>query len=117
MITKSGKEVCAVGHRVILRLADDVADSEIKDGALKGFQMDVGDDFKRQKASSVIGEVVDIGPMAWRAFDGDSPEWKPWAKLGDIVYFAKYGGKFITIDEEEYVIINDEDLQVVIKES
>ena len=46
--------------------------------------------------------------------DGDHPEWKPWCKIGDIVYFAKYGGKFITINEEDYIIVNDEDIQGVI---
>ena len=111
MITSSGKTLEALGHRVILKLADDVADSEVKDGPLKGFQMDVGDDFKRQKAGAVIGEIVEIGPMAWRAFDGDHSAWKPWAEVGDVVYFAKYGGKFITVEGEEFVILNDEDIQ------
>ena len=105
-----------VGHRVLHKPADDITHEEIKDGALAGFKLDVGDDWKRQKAGTVIGEVISIGPMAWKAFDGDNPEWKPWAKVGDIVYFAKYGGKFITIDEEDYIIINDEDVQGIIRE-
>lgn len=104
-------EVC--GHRVLLKPHFD--DDVIGDGALKGFQMDVGDTFKREKAATVVGEVVSIGNMAWKAFDGDNPNWKPWAKVGDIVYFAKYGGKFIKVEEEDYIIVNDEDVQAIFK--
>jgi len=112
MTTKT--KVAMVGHRVLLKPADDTSHAEVQEGALKGFQLDVGDDFKRQKASTTVGEVVSIGPMAWRAFDGDNPLWSPWAEVGDIVYFAKYGGKFITIDGEDYIIINDDDVQGII---
>lgn len=94
-----------VGHRVLLKPAFDSEETEW------GFQLDVGETFKREKAATVIGEVVSIGPMAWKAFDGDSPDWKPWAKVGDVVYFAKYAGKFIKIDDQDYIIINDEDIQ------
>ena len=113
MSTKTTVEM--VGHRVLLKPADDVAESHVKEGALKGFQFDVGDDFKRQKAGTTVGIIVSIGPMAWRAFDGDSASWKPWAEIGDTVYFAKYGGKFITIDDEDYIIVNDEDVQGIIR--
>jgi len=101
-----------VGHRVLLKPHFD--EEVIEEGALKGFKLDIGDTFKREKAATVVGEVISIGSMAWKAFDGDNPDWKPWAKVGDIVYFAKYGGKFITIDEEDYIIVNDEDIQGVI---
>lgn len=101
-----------VGHRVLLKPHFD--EEVIEEGALKGFKLDIGDTFKREKAATVVGEVISIGSMAWKAFDGDNPDWKPWAKVGDIVYFAKYGGKFITIDEEDYIIVNDEDVQAVI---
>ena len=100
-------KVC--GHRVLLKPHFD--EDVIKDGALEGFVMDVGETFKREKAATVVGKVVDIGPMAWKAFDGDNPDWEPWAKIGDVVFFAKYGGKFITLNEEDYIIVNDEDIQ------
>jgi len=109
-----------VGHRVLLKPHFD--EDVIEDGALKGFKLDVGENWKREKAATVVGRVVSIGPMAWKAFDGyfkdgtPNPEWKPWCKIGDIVYFAKYGGKFITIEEEDYIIVNDEDVQGVIHE-
>ena len=110
-----------VGHRVLLKPYFD--EDVIEEGALKGFKMDVGETFEREKAGTVVGEVVDIGSMAWKAFDGylangePNKDWKPWAKVGDVVYFAKYGGKFIKIDEEDYIIINDEDVQAIYKHS
>jgi len=107
-----------VGHRVLLKPHFD--EEVIEEGALKGFKMDVGETYKREKAATVVGEVISIGPMAWKAFDGVlptgevNPDWKPWAEIGDIVYFAKYGGKFITINEEDYIIVNDEDIQGIL---
>jgi co-chaperonin GroES (HSP10) len=103
-----GIEVC--GHRVLLKPLFVEEETEW------GFKLDVGENFKREKAAAVMGTVIAIGPTAWKAFDGGDKDWKPWAKVGDKVHFAKYGGKFITIDKEEYVIVNDEDIQAVIKE-
>ena len=102
-------EVC--GHRVLLR------PTGMEDKTDWGFDLaPQGDLHKREKAGTVIGEVVDIGPTAWRAFDGDDPNWKPWCKIGDIVYFAKHAGKFITIDGETYLLVLDADIQAVILE-
>ena len=105
-------EVC--GHRVLLKA--EMVEDVITKGALKGFKLDVGEGHQREKASTVVGIVAEIGNMAWRAYDGDQPDWKPWAKVGDKVYFAKYAGKFITIEDENYIIVNDEDIQAVIHE-
>lgn len=99
------ESVKVVGHRVLLKPYFDHEETDW------GFKLDVGDTFKREKAATVLGEVVDIGDMAWRAFDGDNPNWKPWCEIGDVVFFAKYGGKFITLNDEDYIIVNDEDIQ------
>lgn len=107
-------EVEVLGHRVLLKPAY-AEDEVISDGALEGFVMDVGEEFKRQKASTDTGTIVSIGPMAWKAFDGQDPEWKQWCEVGDEVIFAKYGGKFITIDEKDYIVVNDEDIQVKLR--
>ena len=108
MTTNDRVEVC--GHRVLLKPHFDFEDDKTD----WGFDLSVSDTHKREKAATVVGEVVSIGPMAWKAFDGDNPDWSSWAEIGDIVYFAKYGGKFITINEEDYIIINDEDLQAIL---
>ena len=57
---------------------------------------------------NVFGVIVAIGPTAWKAFD----EGLPWAKVGDRVAFAKYGG-FILEDpdsKEKLRLLNDEDI-------
>lgn len=98
-----------LGHRVLID--PEIPKEEIDEGALAGFKI-VGDTIHREKAATTQGRIVGIGPNAWRAFD----DGLPWAEVGDKVYFAKYGGKFVEIDEKEYVIINDEDVQAKILE-
>lgn len=101
-------QVC--GHRVLI-------DPDFQKGETEwGFVLDVGDQFKRERAATTEGKIVHIGDMAWKAFDGDKPGWKPWAKVGDVVIFAKYGGKFIKVRDKDYIIVNDEDIQAVILE-
>jgi co-chaperonin GroES (HSP10) len=109
------QKVNVCGHRVLLDVHFD--SNEIEDGPLKGFKTESDEAHKRSRAAAVTGKVVGIGDMCWKAFDGDSPDWKPWCKIGDIVYFAKFGGKFIKIDEKDFIICNDEDIQAVIEES
>ena len=106
--------ITVCGHRVLLKAHFD--SNEITTGALKGFIMEGEDTYKRAKAATVVGVVAGVGNMAWRAYDGGDPNWKPWAKVGDKVYFAKYAGKFITIEDEDYIICNDDDIQAVIVE-
>jgi co-chaperonin GroES (HSP10) len=104
MNIKSVEECIEVlGHRVLI---EPVFEEEVLEW---GFVMDIGtDDFKRQKASAHMGKIVSVGPNAWLAFDNG----EPWATVGDTVYYAKYGGKFITYNDKEYVIVNDEDCQL-----
>jgi co-chaperonin GroES (HSP10) len=47
----------------------------------------------RVEAASTVGTVVGIGAMAWKAYDGDDPDWKPWAKIGDSVVFVRHVAK------------------------
>ena len=102
------ERVEVVGHRVLLK--PEFVEKETE----WGFKLDVGETHKREKAATVVGKVISIGDMAWKAFDGDHKDWKPWAKVGDVVFFAKYGGKFITLNEEDYIICNDEDIQGIL---
>jgi co-chaperonin GroES (HSP10) len=61
-----------------------------------------------QTKGTIYGELIAVGPNAWKAFD----DGKPWAKIGDKVTFAKYGGAPIEDPEtrEFYRILNDEDI-------
>lgn len=99
-----------VGHRVLID--PEVPKDTVEDGALAGFKI-VGESVQREKAATTKGKIVGIGNNAWKAFDNG----EPWAKVGDIVYFAKYGGKWIKADDgKEYVVINDEDCQAIVHE-
>ena len=55
------------------------------------------------------GLVVDIGAAAWC----DEPE--PRCKVGDRVFFTRYAGQLIKgMDGEQYRIVNDKDIGMVI---
>lgn len=99
-----------VGHRVLIKPKR--FDEEIADGALQGFKLDVGEDWKRERAATVIGTILSVGPNAWKGFDTG----EPWAKVGDKVYYAKYSGKTVEEDGELFIICNDEDVQAIIHE-
>ncbi|MBL4591182.1 MAG: hypothetical protein JKY96_04415 [Phycisphaerales bacterium] len=99
-----------IGHRVLIEPKHHT--EEIGDGALKGFKMNIGEDWKRDRASTVIGVIKSIGKNAWMGFDDGSP----WAKVGDTVYYAKYSGKIVEDDDHTYIIVNDEDIQCIVHE-
>lgn len=67
----------------------------------------------KQTEANIFGQIVSVGPTAWKAFDdGDA-----WAAVGDTVAFAKYGG-FVIEDpdtKEKYRLLNDEDITAIIK--
>lgn len=63
---------------------------------------------EQRTKGTIYGTLLAVGPNAWKAFD----DGKPWAKVGDMVVFAKYGGAPIEDEEtrEFYRILNDEDI-------
>lgn len=70
-------------------------------------------DFSERKEQINVdkGVVLQIGPNCHEDYVGD-------VKKGDMIGYAKFGGKFITDpkDEEIYLVINDEDVICVFKE-
>lgn len=66
---------------------------------------------RKEQANVERGCILQIGPNCHEDYVGDLKE-------GDIVGFAKYGGKFVTdpVDDELYLIINDEDVICVFGE-
>lgn len=62
-----------------------------------------------ERRGSEMGKIVDVGPTAWLA---DGLGGKPWAKKGDKVWFAKYGGKWIVDPdtEKQYLLLADTDI-------
>ena len=124
------------GHRVIVR-PDPLSEVEQRElqqyESLKSKGFEVADpDRKRKEQTVIIGTVVAVGAQAWIAhalsiinnrkelFEaGFSAEviaaaCKPWAKVGDRVYFAKYGGYVIEEDGIQYRMLNDEDITGIV---
>ena len=66
---------------------------------------------RKEQANIDRGEVLQIGPSAHKDYVGD-------IKNGDVIGFAKFGGKFIQdpVDDTLYLVINDEDVICVFKE-
>lgn len=66
---------------------------------------------RKEQVNVDKGVVLQIGPKAHPDYVGDIKE-------GDVVGFAKFGGKFVQdpVDDELYLIINDEDLICSFKE-
>ena len=66
-------------------------------------------DVRTQAINTNQGEIFMIGTMAWY----DLPE-KPNIKVGDKVYYSKYGGMTLQVDgfEDFLVICNDKDILV-----
>ena len=94
------------GHRVLIK--PDQVQLEKKVGSIVIPDIDG----KRAKqAAGVTGVVVEIGDTCWKEFGGE-----PWCQVGDRVLYAKYAGVSIEDDnhEQQYVILNDEDILSVI---
>lgn len=97
-------------HRIIVKTEkfDDFDDTRKKARAL-GFALPDSD--KRADASVDKGTVLAIGPTAFRDFGTECP-----IKIGDKVAFARFSGKIISDNEEDFVVLNDEDICCVYKD-
>ena len=96
-------------HRVIVKpeLAEEL-DDRIKRAKASGIIVELD---KREQAAVEIGTVVSIGNTAFRDYN---TEVEP--VVGDKVYYAKYAGKKVKDGNDEYLILNDEDVCAIIKE-
>ena len=97
----------AVGCKVVLRVQKiEEYDPVFRRAQEAGLITSAGEDSKRKQAGIDKGEVLEIGPSC-------SEHYIKGVNIGDIVGFAKYGGKIVSsIDdpEDKYLIINDEDI-------
>ena len=92
--------ICPVGYRVLVK------PEPIEEKTAGGIIIAQTDPYKQAQCA---GTIVAIGEACWR----ESP--KPWAKVGDRVLFARYGGLIRKgLDGEEYRILNDEQITCVI---
>ena len=93
-------------HRIILKL------DSIEEVTASGIVIPK-DLIEKERKAVEIGTVVSIGETAFKDYGGSIDT----IKVGDRVIIAKYSGKEIKdIDEAQYVVINDEDVLVIIKE-
>jgi co-chaperonin GroES (HSP10) len=109
------------GHRLLVKPIDIAEEEDIKGKhealSKAGFIINKPEGQARRDAMGTDeGTVVAIGPSAWKHPDygyGVWDEWKPWCKVGDKITFGRYAGKLKEIDGIDYMIINDDDVQLV----
>lgn len=94
----------AVGHRVLVKPYEIKKES---DGGIIIVQ-----DEDREFAAQEYGTIVDVGPDAWKGFEGE-----PWASVGDNIIYSRYGGKIVREpnSKDKYVILNDEDVLAILE--
>lgn len=98
--------IVPAGHRVLVK------PDEVEEKTSGGLYLAV--ETKERKANEqIFGTVIKVGVNAWKAFDDGSP----WAKVGDRVTFAKYGGFNIEdpVTKEKFRLLNDEDICAVVE--
>jgi co-chaperonin GroES (HSP10) len=105
--------VIPTGHRVMVKLQQLEEYDEVFANARKsGIEIP---EFTKRKEETVIdtGRVVAIGKTAFIDFGGE-----PWCEVGDLVAYARHSGKRVKdpVDDEDYLILNDEDIVAVLKE-
>jgi len=94
-------EMQPLGHRVLVKIGK----VKEKEGSLF-LPVQAAE---REQAGIEKGELVAVGPNAWKGFD----DGYPWAGIGDTVGFTRYAGVYIEHDGEFYRAMNDEDLYVL----
>ncbi len=97
--------VRALGHHVLVKIEE--PEKKSKGGIVIPDQVRDAD-----KRGSEMGVVIDVGPTAWMA---DGLGGKRWAEVGDKVWFAKYGGKWITDPETDQQVLLLLDTDVIAK--
>jgi len=61
----------------------------------------------KEQQAATEGTLIAIGPSAWLDLDNG----EPWAAVGDKISYSRYAGVTMTgADDEQYVLINDNDV-------
>jgi len=101
-------------HRVLVKPEKlEEFSEDYKRAAAIGLTIPELESAKRAQANVDQGVVVAIGETAYKDYGIDPP-----IKVGDVVNWAKYGGKLLEdyATKEFYVVLNDEDIICVVKE-
>jgi co-chaperonin GroES (HSP10) len=99
-------------HRILVkqnRLED--TNKDYQRAAKAGIIIPEHEDKIRAQAGVDTGTIVAVGPTAYKDFGVDPP-----IKVGDVVAFARFSGKVVVDpqDNQEYVLLNDEDICTII---
>lgn len=104
-----------VGYYVLIKMEE--IKNEVKEGALKGFQLESDHEFDRTKGAHDVGVIVAFGPLVYTGFRGIEEKTAEkraeiyGIKIGDKVEFNRYDGKIPRHQEEEnFRLILDEDV-------
>ncbi len=108
------------GHRVVVKqekLED--SDPAYKKATKLGILIADSEDKKREQMGLDKGVVCALGRGAFVEFNRNQMTDGPWCKIGDRIAFAKYSGKTVVDpdDHETYMVINDEDVVCIIRET
>lgn len=104
----------APGHRVLIKPTE--IETKSKGGIV------LVQDERQARVNTDTGTVISIGPTAWMAYDYYKPDgtrnplWAPWCVVGEKIYYSKYGAKWMIIQDEHYVLINDQDVCLSVDE-
>jgi len=105
-MNKVKRTIKPAGYRVLIR--PDLQEEKTQSGII------IQREETMRRTETVTGEIIDVGPTAWKSYD-KGPDWAPWAKVGDKVYFNPYACKFIDVgDDDQLVMVNDDDVQAII---
>jgi len=93
-----------VGHRILVKT------KKVEEKSVGGIIIPT-DVTKKEQRGMEEGEVIAVGPNAYKAFDDGTP----WVAVGDTVKFQRYEGILIIDnegkdDEVHYRILNDDDV-------
>lgn len=105
------------GHRIVVRCIE--LDEISKGGILIPDEVQ-----RREQFSMTVGYLVEAGELAWWDWGDGNKRGKHWAKPGQRVLFAKYGGSEFTqrikdpannnlIKEVKFRLLNDEDILAI----
>ena len=93
-------------HRILLKL--DNVEEVTESGIIISKDL-----VKKERKAVEKGVVVAIGETAFKDYGGDAGT----LAVGDRVIIAQYSGKEVKdLDDTEYVVCNDEDILVILKD-
>jgi co-chaperonin GroES (HSP10) len=100
-------------HRILVK-QDKLDEKDEVFKAAKALGIEIArDEHSREQAAIDTGEVIEIGPTAFKDFGLDELP----IKVGQTIVYARYGGKAITDPEtkEVFVALNDEDVIAILR--